>query len=122
MIFFVLFFLPFLSFSQNEWIVPEKEVNKKNIFAEESIEDGKSIYLKYCWTCHGKNGDGNGPASKSLKPSPVSFNSFDFNKQTDGEVFYKISNGRGMMMPYKHSLSEKQRWLLVNYLKSFYED
>ena len=122
MIFFVLFFLPFLSFSQNEWVVPEEEINKKNMFVKESIEEGKKTYLKYCWTCHGKNGDGKGPASKSLTPSPVSFNSFEFNKQTDGVVFYKISNGRGMMMPYKYSLSEKQRWLLVNYLKSFYED
>ena len=122
MIFFVLFFLPFFSFSQQEWVVPEEFLKQENPFTKELIKEGEGLYLKYCWTCHGKNGDGNGPASKSLKPSPVSFNSFDFYKQTDGEVFYKLSNGRGMMMPYKHSLSEKQRWLLVNYLKSFYED
>tara|TARA_B100001750_G_scaffold164597_1_gene133247 strand:+ start:4176 stop:4544 length:369 start_codon:yes stop_codon:yes gene_type:complete len=122
MIFFVFLFFPFFCFAQLDWVVPEKEKIIKNPYSEESFEDGKKIYGVYCWTCHGKNGDGKGPASLNLKPAPIDFRSIVFNKQTDGEIFYKLSNGRNMMMPYKHSLSEKQRWILVNYLRTFYED
>src|SRR5204863_3973098 len=38
-------------------------------------------------------------------------------KQTDGEIFWKISNGRGAMPPWKH-LPEKDRWEIVNYIRT----
>ena len=38
---------------------------------------------------------------------------------TDGELFWKMSNGRGMMQTWKDQLSENQRWLLVNYIRTF---
>jgi hypothetical protein len=34
----------------------------------------------------------------------------------DGELFWKISNGRGPMPPWKH-LAEKEPWELVNYIR-----
>ena len=122
--FFLLLFIPIISFSQNEWIMPDKDKNIKNPYLKTpaSISEGKQIYNTLCWTCHGKTGDGKGPAAVNLNPSPVSFKSENFSKQKDGEIFYKISNGRGMMIPYKHSINEKQRWFLVNYLKTFYEN
>ena len=122
--FFLLLFIPIVSFSQGEWSVSEENKNIKNPYpkTEELILEGEKIYNTLCWTCHGKSGDGKGPAASNLTPPPVSFKSNLFSKQQDGEIFYKISNGRGMMMPYKHYLNEKQRWLLVNYLKTFYEN
>jgi hypothetical protein len=36
--------------------------------------------------------------------------------QTDGELFWKISNGRGAMPPWKH-LPEMERWRIVNYIR-----
>jgi len=38
--------------------------------------------------------------------------------QTDGALFWKISEGRSPMVSWK-SLSETQRWELVNYIKTF---
>jgi Cytochrome C oxidase, cbb3-type, subunit III len=37
--------------------------------------------------------------------------------EADGEIFWKMSNGRGAMPPWKH-LPEDQRWALVNYIRS----
>jgi mono/diheme cytochrome c family protein len=37
--------------------------------------------------------------------------------ESDGSLFWKISNGRGPMPPWKH-LSEKDRWDLVTHVKS----
>jgi hypothetical protein len=38
--------------------------------------------------------------------------------QSDGELFWKLSNGKGMMVPYKHSLNEEMRWQLINYIRT----
>ncbi|HBG46443.1 MAG TPA: hypothetical protein DDW94_05570 [Deltaproteobacteria bacterium] len=39
-------------------------------FAAEGLENGKAIYEKRCWWCHGKEGAGDGPASQHLNPPP----------------------------------------------------
>ena len=54
----------------------------------------------------------------NLKPKPNSFSSADLQKQSDGELFWKLSTGKGMMVPYKHSLSEEKRWQLINYIRT----
>jgi mono/diheme cytochrome c family protein len=43
-------------------------------------------------------------------------------KQTDGALYWKISNGRGNMPPYKEALSDEQRWQLVVYLRELGKD
>ena len=115
---FVLFGLS--SFAQDSWHAPElaKEIN--NPYADNKIaaQMGQVLYSKLCWTCHGKNGKGDGPAAANLKPKPKDFSSTDIQKQTDGELFWKLSNGKGMMVPYKHSLNEEKRWQLINYIRT----
>ncbi len=34
------------------------------------VEKGKAVYGKYCATCHGATGKGDGPAGKALNPKP----------------------------------------------------
>ena len=108
------------SFAQDSWRAPElaKEIN--NPYADNKIaaQKGQVLYSKLCWTCHGKNGKGDGPAAANLKPKPKDFSSTDLQKQTDGELFWKLSNGKGMMVPYKHSLNEEKRWQLINYIRT----
>ena len=50
-------------------------------------------------------------------PKPADWTSSKVAAETDGELFWKISNGRGAMPPWKH-LPEDQRWSLVNYIRS----
>ncbi len=107
--------------SNNEkWKAPESANKLTNAIPvnPESIEQGKQIFNKLCWTCHGNKGKGDGPASKSLKPKPADFSTSEFHEQTDGAIFWKITEGRGSMASYKSSLSAKQRWQLVNYLRT----
>jgi len=40
-------------------------------------------------------------------------------EMTDGEIFYKISEGRRPMPSFKKRLTEEQRWQLVNYVRTF---
>jgi mono/diheme cytochrome c family protein len=37
--------------------------------------------------------------------------------ESDGEIFWKISTGRGAMPSWKH-LPEAERWALVRYIRS----
>ena len=108
------------SVAQDEWIAPKSSKETLNPYKDNEIakQKGEMLYNKLCWTCHGRGGLGDGPAGKGLKPKPKSFVSADVQKQTDGELFWKLSNGKGMMMPYKHSLKESQRWQLINYIRS----
>ena len=107
-------------FAQDQWVAPESAKTITNPYEGNTIaaQKGQQLYSKLCWTCHGKQGLGDGPAVKNLKPKPKSLASTDVQNQTDGELFWKLSNGKGMMVPYKHSLSEEQRWQLINYIRS----
>lgn len=118
----VSFLMILVSFTMQEesWSVPEKESKKENpvTSSEKSISSGGKIYKKMCWSCHGDEGKGNGPAATSLTPKPADFTSEKFQKQTDGAIFWKLSTGKGSMAAYENSLTEDQRWSIVNYLRS----
>jgi len=115
---FVLF--EFSSFAQDWWRAPKsaKEINNPYAGNKIAAQKGQALYSKLCWTCHGKTGKGDGPAAANLKPKPKDFSSADLQKQTDGELFWKLSNGKGMMVPYKHSLNDEKRWQLINYIRT----
>lgn len=110
----------FGAFAQERWAAPDEASGLVNPYAGNQIaaQKGGMLYQKLCWTCHGKTGLGDGPAGKTLNPKPKNFKLDGVQRQSDGELFWKISNGKGMMLPYKHSLSEEQLWQLVNFIRS----
>ena len=105
----------------NEWLAPKSESEKKNSVEsnEKSLKLGKKIYDKMCWTCHGNEGKGDGPAAAALNPKPAAFTDSNFQQQKDGAIFWKIKTGRGTMVSYENSLTEDQRWAVINYLRTF---
>jgi len=105
--------------NQGPWKAPKSADELKNPFKNQksSLSDGKMLFDQNCVSCHGDEGLGNGPASLSLNPKPANLTSKDVQKQSDGAIFWKITNGRGMMVSWKFTLSEKQRWYLVNYIR-----
>tara|TARA_B100001115_G_scaffold168650_1_gene148650 strand:+ start:567 stop:917 length:351 start_codon:yes stop_codon:yes gene_type:complete len=110
-------------FAQDVWVVPVEAKEIVNPYGGNQIaaQKGGMLFQKLCWTCHGKTGLGDGPAGRNLNPQPRNFKLESVQGQSDGELFWKISNGKGMMLPYKHSLNEEQRWQLVNFIRSFKE-
>ncbi len=51
----------------------------------ELIAKGKELFTTTCTSCHGENGDGNGPASGPLNPKPRNFKQAD--NWTNGKKF-----------------------------------
>jgi len=81
------------------WDVPAKDKAMKNAVKTDdaSINAGKAIYNKNCASCHGKAGLGDGPKAKGLETFAGDFSKADFQKQTDGDLFYKTKFGRDEM-------------------------
>jgi len=72
-----------------------------------------------CVICHGAKGKGDGIAGVSLNPKPGNFTIERIQSQTDGAIFWKLTNGKAPMAAYKEILTETQRWELVNYIRTF---
>lgn len=101
--------------AQTPWGAPAEAKNLKN--PVKGVGAAKKSVETNCATCHG-SGKGDGPAAAALPPpKPANWTGDAVQKQTDGEIFWKISNGRGSMPPWKH-LPEKERWELVNYIRT----
>ena len=101
------------------WVAPDSEKAKKNPLPSDkkTAEQGEKVAKVNCVSCHGDKGKGNGPAAVALNPKPADWTSVRVQKESDGEIFWKISNGRGAMPPWKH-LPENDRWDLVNYIRT----
>lgn len=111
----------FNDFDGGPWVAPKSADSLKNPEqkTETSIDNGKTIYKKYCVACHGFKGKGDGIAGASLVPEPANFWKESFQSQSDGAIFWKLSEGKNAMASYKNSISEKDRWDLVNFLRTF---
>ena len=104
----------------DEWNAPESAKQKSNpVPADEaSIALGKKVYVKECLSCHGKRVKGDGPSIATLEKSPGNLLLPKVQSQTDGELFWKITEGRKPMPSTKKSLTEEQRWQVVNYIRT----
>jgi mono/diheme cytochrome c family protein len=87
-------------------------------FSRESVARGESLYLANCAACHGALGDGDGPTAQRSGSfmAPLSDR---VPALSDGSLAYRIAVGTvGSGMPgFASTLSEDDRWDLVNYLR-----
>lgn len=120
---FSLMFFSFTNIVQDKWVVPDKYVKMKNpVPADQDASIGKSLYEKHCKSCHGKEGYGDGPKAADMKGDLGDFSSAEFQKQTDGELFYKTTTGRDDMPEFTKKMAEDEdRWLVVNYMRTLKE-
>jgi mono/diheme cytochrome c family protein len=118
----IIFLSAFAYQDKKPWPVPEKFNKMANpvAFNDESIKAGKELWAKHCQSCHGKSGLGDGSKAAQLKTEPGDFSQGGFQKQPDGAIFYKLSEGREDMPSFKKKLTDDEdRWQLVNYVRTF---
>ncbi|TNF45025.1 MAG: cytochrome c [Bacteroidetes bacterium] len=101
-----------------DWTVPADQKNKVNPqeYNLANVNKGKDLYLKNCKSCHGDPGKNN---ALPLVPPPVDVTSDKMQNNTEGELYYKITNGRGAMPQFKATISDDDRWRIVNYISNF---
>jgi len=81
------------------------------------LSEGEDMYNTYCVACHGKGGQGGGAPGMTFDVQPANFQDKAVKDQSDGALFWKLSEGRGGMPSYKTLLSDDKRWKLITYIR-----
>ncbi len=103
------------------WAVPEKAAKTPNAVktSAESVSAGKALWSQHCSSCHGKAGLGDGSKAAQLKTQPDDFSKLAFQSQSDGALFYKVSEGRDDMPSFKKKIPDQEDiWNLVNFMRT----
>lgn len=104
-----------------DWPVPPEAAKMKNPVAPttENLAAAKAIWMDKCANCHGEKGAGDGPEADMYTPPPAALNDAHMmGEMTDGEIYYKITEGRKPMPSFKKQLTDEQRWEMVNFTRT----
>jgi len=115
------YFIIVQSFAQTPpWVAPKDADNIKNPLAGNTtvLPEAKTLYVANCGPCHGDKGRGDGPAAAGLNPKPADHSSATIQSESDGALFWKLSEGRAPMPAYKKIFSDQQRWELIDYIRT----
>lgn len=110
------------SFAQGQdWVVPEDRRGRLSTFpfTEETRKEGDRLYQINCHSCHGDPGKNNYIA---LQPPPGDPATDKIQHNTDGEIFHKVTTGRGLMPSFRSVLTTEEIWKVVSYIRSFNRD
>ena len=83
------------------------------------LAEGEWLYDVYCAMCHGPEGLGDGQIAGHYPRMPSLAARHVQNNYTDGWIFSIIGDGGFRMPPFAHSMSARERWALVRYVKTF---
>lgn len=92
--------------------------------AEVTVDDtllqrGHQRYQVFCTPCHGDSGNGQGVVSKYWAIPPTA-NLVDprVAAMPDGQIFWTISYGKGLMGPYNGAIPVEDRWAITAYVRA----
>jgi mono/diheme cytochrome c family protein len=88
-----------------------------------SLKNGEVLFNRYCTTCHGPQGGGDGPVAGPPFGTgpfglvlPIGGPSSVAKAFTDGHIYSTITLGRGRMPSYQR-IPADGRWDLINYIR-----
>lgn len=115
-IFFLQAFLP--EVSAQEWVVPDDKKGRLSTFSfdEKTQKEGEKLYRINCISCHGTPGKAN---YLPLVPPPGDPATDKIQRNSDGEIYYKVTSGRGQMPSFRSVLSSDELWNIVSFIRSF---
>ena len=85
---------------------------------KDSLEASRLFNIN-CAICHGAGAQGNGPISTSGKIGGIANLTLpNYVAMADGTMFHSIYYGKNLMGSYASQLSRKQRWQIVQYIRT----
>lgn len=94
-----------------------------------NVAEGKRLYNIYCAVCHGENGAGDGSiielrdkeGNKTGEEGPYTAIPPHYETRlptiTDGQMYYSVTYGKGMMGGYAAQVTPEERWKIIHYIK-----
>lgn len=105
------------------WPAPDEAISMKNplmkVTADTVLTNGKELYALNCKSCHGLKGKGDGTKAAQIEIQCGDFTSEEFAKETDGTLFWKMTEGRKPMPGFKEKLTDEERWEIICYIRTF---
>ncbi|MFN0123174.1 MAG: c-type cytochrome [Blastocatellia bacterium] len=103
-----------------QWQAPAEYRDMKNPVASgpKAAAIGKENYSQVCSFCHGDEGLGNGPQANLKGKQATNLTSEMVQANTDGELFYKVSNARLPHPKLQARFTDEQRWYIVSFLRT----
>ena len=85
---------------------------------KDSLETARLFNIN-CAICHGPKAEGNGPLSTSGKIGAIANLTLQqYVAMADGTMYHSINYGKNNMGSYAPQLSRKQRWQIVQYIRT----
>ena len=78
----------------------------------EILEEGKTLYTRYCMPCHGEKGDGQGKVGGMYKGVP-NYSSAALKNMNGGHIYHVITHGKGRMWAHSSLVNSDDRWKIV---------
>jgi mono/diheme cytochrome c family protein len=103
------------------WTVPERRARAANPIPADraDLTRAREIYVRECASCHGETGKNDGTETQNTDMSCARLlTDPELLTLTDGELFWKVREGRESMPNTLDVLRDQDRWLLVHYLRS----
>jgi mono/diheme cytochrome c family protein len=100
------------------WNVPDDKKGRLStfMFDDNTRKAGEKLYTINCMSCHGTPGKGN---YLNLVPPPGDPATEKIQRNKDGEIFYKVTTGRGPMPSFKSIFSSTEIWNIISFIRSF---
>ncbi len=102
--------------------VPASKVVNHRALAQETglSADGKMLYQINCASCHGNDGQGDGPRSAGLNPPARNYKTEQFKYGTDVAAIYNtlMKGSPGTSMPSFSLLPARDVWAMVHYVRT----
>jgi mono/diheme cytochrome c family protein len=114
-----------LAAAQHEpWVISPRRAAVPNPVpqTDQAVAKGREVYKAECATCHGDTGQNDGPGVKKIAAEmkqALLLTDPQVHEQSDGSLFWKITEGRGKMPSTENELSEEERWQLVHFVRTF---
>lgn len=105
------------------WTIPQGAAEEKNPLPANpaTLAGGQKFFQQKCENCHGPKGKGDGEDADARYAETMDLtNAARAARNTDGQVFYKIWNGRlnPKMPAFSDQLTKEQAWAIVAYVQS----
>jgi mono/diheme cytochrome c family protein len=107
---------------QSPRFIPPVDIMRVGVSSPELVNKGRELFKVNCTTCHGENGQGDGPSASMLNPKPRNFHSIDSwkNGSKVTQIYKTLEEGilGGGMASYNY-IPPEDRFALIHFIRTF---